>query len=375
MQLLKDANILIVEDQEINIRLLKGMLIREGYTNVIHTDDSRQALSLFQEFQPDIVLLDLHMPHLDGFAVMEQFARHTNGDYIPILVLTADATTSTRQRALTCGAMDFINKPFRVAEVLIRVHNFLQARQLHLNLKSENQSLGEVIRQNSFKLEEAQIEMLKRLAHAAECRDHTNGNHTQRVGHLAVRLGEKLGLSEAELTLLRRAAPLHDVGKVAVPDHILLKEGKLTAEEYELMKTHTEVGARLLQNGQSEVVKMAETIALTHHEKWDGSGYPRGLEGEEIPMVGRIVALADVFDALTNERPYKDAWTLEAASQEIVNQSGRHFDPEVVLAFLASDFVSPAEFPSLVPTNEEAFYQRDWNSLQYASNTIQAAVH
>jgi putative two-component system response regulator len=333
MNIMQEANILIVEDQEINIRLLRGMLLREGYTNIIHTDDPREALMLFREFRPDLVLLDLHMPHLDGFAVMKQLQEFVDHDYIPILVLTADANPEVRQRALACGAMDFINKPFRVTEVLLRARNFLQARQLHLQLKSENCALEATVRERTDRLEEAQIEMLERLAHAAECRDDDTSDHTKRVGNLAALMAERLGVPSQEITLLRRAASLHDIGKIAVPDNILFKPGKLTPEEFETMKGHTCIGARLLQDGHSDMVKMAETIAFTHHEKWDGTGYPQGLRGEDIPLVGRIVAIADVFDALTRERPYKDAWTLERAREEIVNQSGHHFDPAIVNAF------------------------------------------
>ncbi|RYG72919.1 response regulator [bacterium] len=333
MNIMQEANILIVEDQEINIRLLRGMLLREGYTNIIHTDDPREALMLFKEFHPDLVLLDLHMPHLDGFAVMHQLQEYTAHDYIPILVLTADANPEVRQRALASGAMDFINKPFRVTEVLLRARNFLQSRQLHLDLKNENHLLEATVRERTDRLEEAQIEMLERLAHAAECRDDDTSDHTKRVGNLAALMAERLGVSAQEINLLRRAASLHDIGKIAVPDSILFKPGKLTAEEFETMKTHAAVGAKLLGDGHSDMVKMAETIAYTHHEKWDGTGYPQGLAGKDIPLVGRIVALADVFDALTRERPYKEAWPVEKARQEIVQLSGRHFDPAVVTAF------------------------------------------
>ena len=337
MRMTKEANILIVEDQEINIRLLKGMLINEGYTNVLFTSDAREALPLFREFQPDLVLLDLHMPHFDGFEVMDQFSEFTWGDYVPILVLTGDLNSQTRQRALMCGAMDFINKPFKVAEVLLRANNFLQARLLHLQLKSENHLLLEEARANTQKLEAAQVGLLERLAVAAESRADYTGDHTRRVAQLAARLGEQMGMSEKDVALLERAAPLHDIGKITVPDYILLKPAPLTEKEHEMMRAHVKAGAQLLQDGYGEMIKMAEEIALTHHEKWDGSGYPHGLRGEEIPLVGRIVALADVYDALISERPYKIAWSPEKARAEILAQSGLHFDPLVVKAFF--DFI------------------------------------
>lgn len=345
MKSLQESNILIVEDQEFNVRLLNGILLREGYTNVIHTTDPRHAVALFQEFQPDLVLLDLHMPHLDGFGVMAQLRVLGLDDSVPILILTADSDPQIRNRALACGAMDFINKPFQVSEVLLRARNFLNMRRTHLELKAEKRNLEDLVRERNSDLEEAQLEMLERLAHMAECRHHETIEHTLRVGNLASCLAEKLGMGAREIALLHRAASLHDIGKISVPDHILLKNGSLTEDEFEIMKTHVQTGARLLQGGNSEVVIMAETIALTHHERWDGHGYPRGLRGKEIPLVGRIVGLADVFDALTHERPYKEAWPVEKAHQEIRHQSGRHFDPEVVEAFFS---IEPAEEPGLM---------------------------
>jgi putative two-component system response regulator len=335
MEIIQDAKILIVEDQETNIRLLKGMLLREGYTNVIHTDDSRQALPLYLKLQPDLMFLDLHMPHLSGFDVMEQLCQFRQEDYVPLLVLTCETDSKVRQRALLCGAMDFIAKPFNVIEVLLRARNFLEMRQMHLQMKAKTDYLEEIVRERTARLENSQIEMMQRLADAAECHDVENSKHTHRVAHLAARLGHKLGMSEAQVALLQQAAALHDIGKIAVPDHIWLKKGTLTSNEFEIMKTHAEVGARLLQDGQSEVIQMAETIALTHHEHWDGGGYPYGLGGEDIPLVGRVVALADVFDALLHERPYKMAWPIQEAREEIIAQSGKHFDPKVVEAFVA----------------------------------------
>ncbi|RYF41684.1 MAG: HD domain-containing protein, partial [Cytophagaceae bacterium] len=283
----------------------------------------------------DLLFLDLNMPHLNGFDVLEQLCQFRQNDYTPILVLTSETNAKVKQRALLCGAMDFICKPFNVSEVLLRARNFLQMRQMHLQMQTKNNLLEEMVRERSKQLEHSQIEMMQRLADAAECHDVETGKHTQRVGYLAARIGRKLGMSEAQVGLLQQAAALHDIGKIAVPDHIWLKLGPLTPKEAEIMRTHAAEGARLLQDGQSEVIQMAETIALTHHERWDGQGYPYGLAGEEIPLVGRVVALADVFDALIHERPYKRAWPMERARDEIIAQSGKHFDPKVVAAFIA----------------------------------------
>ena len=331
---IENAKILIIDDQQINVRLLEGILIQAGYENLIVSTTSSEALPLFSTHEPDLVLLDLHMPDPDGFAVMSQIKDLDPRNTVPIVVLTADAGQNVKQRALQSGAMDFLNKPFNAIEVLLRVRNLLQVRQSHLQLTNQNQVLETLVHERTRKLEEAQVEMLDRLAQAAECRDDDTGQHTNRVGDLAARLGEKLGMSADQTWLLRRAAALHDVGKIAIPDSILLKPGKLTPDEFDIIKTHTVAGGRLLENGHSELVQMAENIAITHHEKWNGKGYPFGLKGEDIPLVGRIVALADVFDALTHERPYKRAWTIEEAMAEIVEQSEQHFDPRVVDAFL-----------------------------------------
>ncbi len=337
MKCIYNAKILIVEEQEINTCLLKAILAREGYRNVSSTDDARQALPLFRELRPDLVLLDVGMSHLHGFEVLAQLGEFTRTDYIPILMLTADTRPENKQRGFDGGAADFISKPFRVAEVALCARNFLRARQLHLRM-ARDLGLEARVRSRTNQLQAAQVETLERLARAAESgamgAATEDDEHTGRVAHLAALVAQNMELPPEQVALIGRAAALHDIGKISVPERILLKPGALTFDEFEVMKTHAEAGARLLQGGHCEVVSMAQTIALTHHERWDGSGYPHGLRGEEIPLVGRIVALADVFDALTHERPYKAAWSCERARDEIKQQRGRHFDPAVVDAFL-----------------------------------------
>lgn len=343
----QDCRILIVDDQEANVLLLSGILKREGYKNLTSVTDSRQVLPLYANERPDLLLLDLMMPHMDGFEVMERIAALTaEGSYFPILVLTADITQETKRRALSIGATDFLTKPFDATEVVLRIRNLLQTRNLHLRLENQNQILDWKVRERTHELEEAQMEILERLAQAAEFRDDMTGQHTRRVGHWSALLAAELGIADEAVDLLRRSAPLHDVGKIAIPDSILLKAGKLTPEEYEVMKTHAATGARLLANGHSDVVRMAERIARTHHERWDATGYPRGLAGESIPIEGRIVSVVDVFDALTHERPYKPAWSVEEAVAEIERQSGLQFDPQVVAALMRAsqrgDLTEPA---------------------------------
>ena len=330
----RSARILIIDDQTANTLLLEGILEEEDYQAYRSITDSRQALPVFLEYQPDLILLDLQMPHLNGFDVMNQLRPRIPSDtFFPILVLTADINPETKRQALAEGATDFVTKPFDATEVILRIRNLLQTRALHRQLQNQNQLLDEKVRKRTAELEETQIEILERLALAAEYRDDDTGEHTQRVGQMSAQIAKALQLPQADVELIWRAAPLHDVGKIAIPDSILLKPGKLTPEEFEHMKTHTTLGAKMLSGGRFPLLQMAEEIALTHHEHWNGKGY-LGLAGESIPIAGRIVAVADVFDALTHERPYKKAWSYNDALAEIHRQNGGQFDPRIVEAFL-----------------------------------------
>ncbi|HEX8552315.1 MAG TPA: HD domain-containing phosphohydrolase [Abditibacteriaceae bacterium] len=332
--ILKNARVLIVDDEPINVRLLQRILQNAGYHDIACVYDSREVLSFVEGETPDIVLLDWMMPHLNGLDVLRQLQHQECARYLPILVLTADVTAQTREEALAGGAKDFLTKPFDQAEVLLRVKNLLETRFLHLAQQEQNRSLEERVLERTRDLENSQAEMLQRLAQAAEFRDDDTGQHTQRVGELAGRLAAVIGLDADTIALIRRAAPLHDVGKIGISDAILLKPGKLSPEEFVVMKTHAQIGAALLKDGHSPLVQIAETIAFSHHERWDGGGYPQGLRGEEIPIEGRILAIVDVFDALTNERPYKKAWSVEQALEEIERNAGTQFDPAAVAAFL-----------------------------------------
>lgn len=324
---LKQGKILIVDDEKANVRLLEIILQQAGYTNVHSTMDSRQSCALFRRIRPDIVLLDLAMPYLDGFAVMPQLLQEMADDVVPVVVLTADATSTTKHRALKKGASDFLTKPLDETEVLLRINNLLETRFHNVLLESR-------VCERTLELEKAQLETLQRLALAAEYRDDDTGLHTKRVGLMAASIAEVLGLPPTQVNLIARAAPLHDVGKIGISDTILLKPGKLTEEEFAIMRQHTTIGAQILSGSTSPWLRLAEEIALSHHERWDGQGYPKGLTGENIPIEGRIVAVADVFDALTHERPYKKAWSVLAATTEIENQSNNQFDENVVKAFL-----------------------------------------
>ncbi|HEY3474214.1 MAG TPA: HD domain-containing phosphohydrolase [Anaerolineales bacterium] len=333
-QLLATSRILIIDDQPANVALLEGILEEEDFNCYLSVMDSREALSVFLQYLPDLILLDLQMPFLDGFEVMKQLrACIAPDDFLPILVLTADITPEAKRRALTEGALDFLTKPFDAMEVALRITNLLRTRSLHLQLQGQNHLLDQKVRERTAELEAAQLEILERLALAAEYRDDDTGQHTRRVGDTAAQIAQALGWAAKDVELMRRAAPLHDVGKIAISDSILLKPGPLMPVELERMKMHTQLGAKILSGGRFPLLRLAEQIALTHHERWDGSGY-LGLCHDNIPMAGRIVAVADVFDALISERPYKKAWPLKEAINEIEAQSGRQFDPRVVEAFL-----------------------------------------
>ncbi len=329
------SRILVVDDEPANVHLLDRFLKEAGFTNIRTTTDPREVLRIYREQQPDIVLLDLLMPFLDGFSVMKQLCDELEpGTYVPILVLTADITNETKQRALSSGAKDFLTKPLDLTEVLLRIRNLLETRMLHVQIRAQNEHLEQRVRERTRELEESKIEIIDRLAVTCEFRDYATGEHTKRVGNISAAIAQASGSPGWQVRLIRRAAPLHDIGKIGIPDAILLKPGKLEPAEFEIMKTHTLIGARILSGSGHALLNMAESIALTHHERWDGAGYPHHLSANAIPFEGRVVALADTFDALIHERPYKPQWSVEQALAEIRKESGRQFDPGLVSSFV-----------------------------------------
>ena len=345
---LHHKNIVIVDDEEANIVILKGILQRAGYKQIIAFQDARLFFERFHVIQPDLMLLDFHMPHISGFEVMSWIHEQLPEDaYFPVLMLTADSRTEIKQKALSSGAKDFLTKPYDRTEVLLRIQNLLEARHFHQQLMMQNEWLEKKVKQRTVQLENAQIEMLIRLAKASEYRDDESGEHVWRVARTSALVAQELELDQERVEMILRATRLHDVGKIGIPDGILLKPGKLSDAEYEVVKTHTEVGANLLSGGQSPLIKMAEMIALTHHERWDGTGYPQGLKGDEIPLESRILAVVDTFDAMTHDRAHRRARTLPEAVEEIRAQCGKQFDPEVVNAFIRlyekGDLITEAE--------------------------------
>ena len=338
--------ILIVDDEPSNVLLLERILRQAGYDDLRSTRDPCEAVALYEQLEPDLLLLDLHMPVMDGFAVLRALTSlRSAGAYLPVIVLTADATQEAKHRALAEGATDFLTKPLDRIEVLLRIENQLRTRQLHRQLAEQNDLLEQRVEERTRDLEAARVETLQCLARVTELRDDDTGRHAERVGMMSSILAAALGLDDEQVQLVRRAAPLHDCGKIGIPDFILLKPGRLTAEEFAAMQLHATLGVEILTGLESPVLRLAAEIAGTHHERWDGSGYPAALQGNQIPLGGRIVGLVDVFDALTHERPYKSAWTVDAAAAEIKQQAGKQFDPAVVEAFTQ-------QLPSLVATFE-----------------------
>lgn len=330
--LLKQAKLLLVDDEEVNLFLLERILRDSGFVNIVSSQSVEEALDLL-DTSVDLIITDYRMGQRNGLE-LSKFVRANLGEDIPILLASSELDSELENNALEIGVNDFLPKPFAASRVKARVSNLVSLKLLNNTLKKQIDQFELEIRKRTKALQQAHLEALERLALAAEYRDYMTGRHTHRVGMLSARIASELGLPDAEIDLIRRAAPLHDVGKIGIPDSILLKSGKLTSQEYEVMKTHVQLGLKLLSPNTSRLVRMAKLIALTHHERWDGSGYPRGLSGQDIPVVGQIVAIADVYDALISKRPYKHAWKTDEAIDEIKACKGSWFSPELVDAFL-----------------------------------------
>ena len=325
--------VLIVDDNPNNLLLLEKMLSREGYS-VLKAHNGIEAIEVLEHNRPHLILLDVMMPELDGYETCKILKEADKTRLIPVIFLTAKTEQEDITKGFEVGAVDYVIKPFRYKELLSRVKTHIEITKLRSDLESKVEERTADLQKALEKLETSHVEILNRLGRAAEFRDNETAMHLYRMSHYSAVIAQTMGLSEAEVAMIKDASIMHDVGKIGIPDNILLKPGKLTPEEFEIMKNHTLLGGELLKGIDSDLLRMAETIALTHHEKWDGSGYPIGLKAEDIPLVGRIVAVADVFDALTTERPYKKAWSNEESLQFLQEQKGRHFDPVVVDAFL-----------------------------------------
>lgn len=327
-----ECKILIVDDMPDNILILEEVLKRAGFQHIDCETDPRGVLELVCKQDFDLILLDIQMPYLDGFQVMSQL-RKLEEKLPVIIVLTANNEPIVRHEALAGGAKDFISKPFDHKEVIFRIRNILEMRVMQKKLNIKNGQLEERCQSRTEELVQTRLQAIRCLGKAAEYRDNETGMHVIRISKIAARIGQELGLNESQCDLILIASPMHDIGKIGIPDSILLKPGRLDDEEWKIMQSHSIIGEKILSIPGSELFEVAAEIARSHHEKWDGSGYPDGLKGEDIPLMSRIVSVCDTFDALLSVRPYKKSWPIDDVVTYIRDKSGTQFDPAIVEAF------------------------------------------
>lgn len=324
------SRVVIVDDVVANSRLLESSLKAFGLRDTISFSDSAIALEWLQHNPWNLLLLDLDMPAPNGFDILRSLAGRDRSSN-PIIIITALNDSTSRRTGLELGANDYLSKPVDLPEVILRVRSNLQLSQATLGLHEANRTLEQRVRERTAQLSQSYSALVRTLCRASAYRDSETGNHIVRIGESAALIARAYGMSSEWVELIRQAAPMHDVGKIGIADQILLKPGALSDEERRLMQEHPRIGYSILADQHaSELTAMAAEIALTHHEKWDGSGYPNGLSGHQIPLSGRIVAICDVYDALRMPRPYKAAWPVEKAQAFIREQAGKHFDPELV---------------------------------------------
>ncbi len=352
---IKKQRILIVDGEETSLLAAQTYLQQNGYQQILSTVDVHEALSIIKQREPDVVLLDVNPPSHSGLEILRGVAADAATRHLPIIVLAKRLNPEVKQQALNLGATDFLNKPIDPFELIPRVRNALLLKSHREDFAGENARLEAMVRRRTEDLSRSRQQLILGLAKAAEHRDDDTGNHVLRVGRYAGMIAKQMGWPDARMQMLELAAQLHDVGKIGIPDSILFKPGKLDPQEWDLMRkhcsfgvdivepismqdlnklrAHARLGAEMLHVRSSPMMMMAARIAQTHHEKWDGSGYPIGLAGEDIPIEGRITAVADVFDALSSERPYKKAFPRQKCFEIIQEGRGNHFDPQVVDAF------------------------------------------
>jgi putative two-component system response regulator len=333
--------ILVVDDQPQNVELLEAHLVPQGY-DIVTAASGEEALEKLSKHSIDLILLDVMMPGMNGFEVTRQVRQNIAHRLLPIILVTSLRDTEDRVMGIEAGCDDFISKPVEKVEILARVRSLLKVKAYNdlmsnyrKELETEVALRTEELKQALEKIKAASLETIYRLSRAAEYKDKDTGAHIQRMSLYSAALARSMGLEEKMVETILYAAPMHDLGKIGIPDSILLKPGSLDAAEWEIMKQHSAIGGEILKGSDAEFIRMGETIALTHHEKWDGSGYPKGLRGIEIPIAGRIAAIADVFDALTSRRPYKEPFSVERSLAIIEEGRGVAFDPEVVDGFFA----------------------------------------
>ena len=333
----KKSTILIIDDSPMNIDILVNTLSPEYHLKAAL--DGKTALELAVSHpRPDLIVLDIMMPIMDGYEVIKRLKANPRVAHIPVIFVTGKTDASDEEKGLKLGAVDYMTKPISPSIALARI-------KTHLALYNQSRELERLVEKRTEQLKETKLEIIHCLGRAAEFKDNETGMHVIRMSYYSKIIAESLGVDKHWSDLLYRAAPMHDIGKIGIPDNILLKRGRLNPEEREAMEKHVDYGIKILGGHQSDLLHFAKEIAETHHEKYDGSGYPHGLIGEDIPLVGRIVALADVFDALVSERPYKEAWPVDKTVKYIEGQAGQHFDPKLVDIFIKN-------LPEILEINE-----------------------
>ena len=384
----KTAKIMIVDDEPLNVMTFRQHLKMEGYEKIVTTSDAREALHMLRSERPDVLLLDIRMPEISGLDILRVVGLDPVLQHIPVLILTAASDPATRKQALDLGASDFLQKPIDPNELLPRVRNAVVIKKHYDMASSETARLEQQVERRTRQLEATRQQLILCLARAAEHRDNDTGNHVIRVGRYTAIIARQMGYPENRLEMLEQAAQLHDVGKIGIPDSILFKPGKLAYDEYDLMKkhcalgrqiiepisekewnilkTHTRIGESMLHVRSSSLLMLAARIAQTHHERWDGKGYPLGLLGEDIPLEGRIVAVADVFDALSSKRPYKEPFPRQKCFDILREGRGTQFDPSVIDAFFdCSDEI--VEIQLLLMDEEDRIPKGEWENIAQAA--------
>jgi len=357
LEVASTTKIMVIDDEPINVKVCQKYLHELGYKKCVGLSDATRAVTQIAEEMPDLVILDVMMPVISGVDILRQIRETPELNQIPVLILTASTDRGTKLTVLELGATDFLTKPIDPSELAPRVRNVLTVKQHQDSLKNYAITLENAVRQRTLELEVSRQDVIFCLARAVEYRDDVTGRHVERVGQYAAMIAQALGMDQNYISMIEQAAQLHDVGKVGISDDVLMKPGKLSPDEFEQMQRHTLfgkrivermgdhewhklrqhvlIGSRILDVPRSPLLTMAARIALTHHERWDGTGYPLGLAGEDIPLEGRITAVADVFDALSSRRPYKPAYPVDKCFEIIIEESGTHFDSQIVAAFMS----------------------------------------
>jgi putative two-component system response regulator len=329
-------SVYVVDDVSINLELVESVFRNDPSLLIRKAENGKELMKVIETYgSPDLLILDLMMPIMDGFDVLEKLKQGRESNYFPIIVLSALTDKQSIVKALSMGADDYVTKPFFVEELKARVGNMLKLKERDECLNTSLDVMESNLIEKLQIIEQTQVEVIIRLGKAAEFRDDETGRHIERIASYVDLITEKMGMNHEQRIMMQYAAPMHDVGKIGIPDGVLMKAGKLTADEFKIIKLHTVIGSRILSGTTLPLLELAKEIAISHHERWDGDGYPLGLKGSDIPISGRIVAITDVFDAITSKRVYKEAWPIEQALEYIMDMRGKQFDPDIVDAFFA----------------------------------------